>query len=44
MKTGVPCRSDRTSKYNQLIRIEEELVRGCYFSGKDTFMQSKRWM
>ncbi|WP_092403670.1 phosphopyruvate hydratase [Candidatus Ichthyocystis sparus] len=37
IKTGAPCRSDRTSKYNQLIRIEEELGRGCYFSGKDMF-------
>jgi enolase len=25
IKTGAPCRSDRTAKYNQLIRIEEQL-------------------
>ena len=25
IKTGAPCRSDRTSKYNQLLRIEEKL-------------------
>lgn len=25
IKTGAPCRSDRTSKYNQLLRIEEDL-------------------
>lgn len=25
IKTGAPCRSDRTSKYNRLLRIEEEL-------------------
>ena len=25
IKTGAPCRSDRTAKYNQLIRIAEEL-------------------
>jgi enolase len=25
IKTGAPCRSDRNSKYNQLLRIEEEL-------------------
>lgn len=25
IKTGAPCRSDRTEKYNQLLRIEEEL-------------------
>lgn len=31
IKTGAPCRSDRTSKYNQLLRIEEELGReSCY--------------
>lgn len=27
IKTGAPCRSDRTAKYNQLLRIEEELGR-----------------
>ncbi len=25
IKTGAPCRAERTSKYNQLLRIEEEL-------------------
>ena len=25
IKTGAPCRGERTAKYNQLIRIEEEL-------------------
>lgn len=25
IKTGAPCRTDRVSKYNQLLRIEEEL-------------------
>lgn len=25
IKTGAPCRSDRTAKYNRLLRIEEEL-------------------
>lgn len=31
IKTGAPCRSDRTSKYNQLLRIEEDLGReSCY--------------
>jgi enolase len=25
IKTGAPCRSDRTAKYNQLLRIAEEL-------------------
>lgn len=31
IKTGAPCRSDRTSKYNQLIRIEEELKKVSIF-------------
>ncbi len=26
IKTGAPCRSDRTAKYNQLLRIEEQLI------------------
>ncbi len=31
IKTGAPCRSDRVAKYNQLLRIEEELgERACY--------------
>ena len=31
IKTGAPCRSDRVSKYNQLLRIEEELgTSACY--------------
>ncbi len=25
IKTGAPCRSERTAKYNQLLRIEEKL-------------------
>lgn len=31
IKTGAPCRSDRTSKYNQLLRIEEELSKVSVF-------------
>ncbi len=31
IKTGAPCRSDRTSKYNQLLRIEEELGKVSLF-------------
>ncbi|CUT16985.1 MULTISPECIES: phosphopyruvate hydratase [Candidatus Ichthyocystis] len=37
IKAGAPCRADRTSKYNQLIRIEEDLGESCYFSGKTAF-------
>lgn len=32
IKTGAPCRSERVAKYNQLLRIEEEL-RGTTFHG-----------
>merc|ERR550525_1428979 len=35
IKTGAPCRSERLAKYNQLIRIEEELGRRCTFAGTD---------
>lgn len=33
IKTGAPCRSERLAKYNQLIRIEEELGPLCSFAG-----------
>lgn len=33
IKTGAPCRSDRLSKYNQLLRIEEELGAKAKFAG-----------
>ena len=37
IKTGSLSRSDRTAKYNQLLRIEEELGDKCYFPGKAEF-------
>jgi enolase len=33
IKTGSLCRSDRTAKYNQLIRIEEALGTECRYAG-----------
>lgn len=33
IKTGAPCRSERLAKYNQLIRIEEELGSLCSYAG-----------
>jgi len=33
IKTGAPCRSERTAKYNQLMRIEEELGASAKFAG-----------
>ena len=35
IKTGAPCRSDRTAKYNRLIRIEEELGNRASFAGTE---------
>ena len=37
IKTGSASRSDRMSKYNQLLRIEEELDEVAYFPGKSAF-------
>jgi enolase len=34
IKTGAPCRSDRNAKYNQLMRIEEELGDAAIYAGK----------
>jgi enolase len=39
IKTGAPCRSERTAKYNQLLRIERDLGRTAMFRGKDSFNQ-----
>jgi len=33
IKTGAPCRSERLAKYNQLLRIEEELGGTCRYAG-----------
>uniref|UniRef100_A0A8K9V2B1 phosphopyruvate hydratase n=1 Tax=Oncorhynchus mykiss TaxID=8022 RepID=A0A8K9V2B1_ONCMY len=35
IKTGAPCRSERLAKYNQLLRIEEELGDKAVFAGKN---------
>ena len=34
IKTGAPCRTDRVAKYNQLLRIEEELGSSARFPGR----------
>jgi enolase len=39
IKTGSLSRSDRVAKYNQLIRIEEELGDQCSYAGKGAFKQ-----
>lgn len=33
IKTGAPCRSERLAKYNQLLRIEEELGADAEYAG-----------
>jgi len=34
IKSGAPCRSDRLAKYNQILRVEEELGPKALFAGK----------
>lgn len=33
IKTGAPCRSERNAKYNQLLRIQEELGNKAVYAG-----------
>ena len=37
IKTGAPSRSERVAKYNQLLRIEEELGAGASYPGFEAF-------
>jgi enolase len=41
IKTGAPARSDRVAKYNQLLRIEEELGRRATYPGWDAFPRAR---
>ena len=41
IKTGAPCRSDRTAKYNRLLRIEEMLEGVSDYPGMDAFFNLK---
>ncbi|AMP20422.1 phosphopyruvate hydratase [endosymbiont 'TC1' of Trimyema compressum] len=41
IKTGAPSRSDRVAKYNQLLRIEDELGDLAVYKGNDTFYNLK---
>lgn len=41
IKTGAPCRGERVNKYNQLLRIEEELGDKAKFAGLDAFKFNK---
>ena len=42
IKTGAPCRTDRVAKYNQLLRIEEELGSDAAYPGWDAFPRARR--
>ena len=42
IKTGAPCRIDRVAKYNQLLRIEEELGDTAVYPGLDAFYSMKK--
>jgi enolase len=42
IKTGSASRSDRIAKYNQLLRIEEELGLSARYAGKDAFPRARR--
>jgi enolase len=37
IKTGAPARSERVAKYNQLLRIEEELGEAAFYAGRQAF-------
>ena len=41
IKTGAPCRSERTAKYNRLLRIEDELGKRAKFAGMQAFYNLK---
>jgi enolase len=41
IKTGAPCRSERTAKYNRLLKIEGELGKNALFSGMQTLLNPK---
>jgi enolase len=42
IKTGAPSRTDRVAKYNQLLRIEEELGDRAAYPGRDAFPRAAR--
>lgn len=39
LKTGAPCRGERVEKYNQLMRIEEELGEAAVYAGRKAFVR-----
>jgi enolase len=43
LKTGAPARGERVEKYNQLLRIEEDLGIAAQYAGKDAFIRPVRF-
>ncbi len=41
IKTGAPARSERVAKYNELLRIEEELGEAAIYAGSSAFPRYK---
>jgi enolase len=39
LKTGAPCRGERVEKYNQLMRIEEQLGEAAIYAGRKAFVR-----
>jgi enolase len=39
LKTGAPCRGERVEKYNQLLRIEDELGNEAIYAGRKAFVR-----
>ena len=44
IKTGAPCRGERTAKYNQLMRIEDELAADASFPADFASARKTGWM
>ena len=42
IKTGAPARSERVAKYNQLLRIEEELAADAVYAGRSAFPRFRK--
>ena len=42
IKTGAPARSERVAKYNQLLRIEEELAADSVYAGRTAFPRFRK--
>jgi enolase len=43
IKTGAPSRTDRVAKYNQLLRIEDQLAHAGHYAGKQAFYNLKKF-